>query len=92
MLQTNLSNKIFFCLLIVAFRTRSRPTHEHYIARLPKVEVRSVSTRVENEMASARWFSIICLSFFSCQIMNQVLVEFLDVNKLNVFAIYLFAA
>ena len=31
-----------------------------------------------------------CLSFAGCQIMNYALLKFLDVNRVNVFAIYLY--
>ena len=42
------------------------------LARLPKV-------------ASARWLSIVCMSYFSCQAINNRPLKFLNVNGVNVF-------
>ena len=45
------------------------------LARLPK-------------MASARWFSIVCMSYFSCQAINNTPIKFLNVNGVNGLFVY----
>ena len=59
------------------------------LASVPLVSVLKRFDRIKlaplPKMASARWLSVVCMSYFSCQAINNTPSKFLNVNGVNVF-------